>query len=349
MALDPNRNPLEVRKKGSKFAVGNRGYGCYASFSSRRHREAGISTYGELRKNDSRYYTNPTVISTPSLIDESHYLHMIDTQRRDPDRPTSKADDIMDTVTPLVQATNNSNTALQKGESKTNQCSESEVANYLDPRQPEIGTKSPDEMTSESAANIGYPERSFLSHARDQLISTLTNRERPPANQDSKGPEYSRSDSEHVPLLPGLHGQSKRMEPQHTQGSSDLLANAGDRECLIPYNVITETERVDYAEDLMQSIRSRVLGTWEARQSTKLALAFFIPCNVREFMEKQFAGSNKSLGRVITISGTATCGQATTCSDYISSNWPLRGLWLLDVLQDAFDAAKSNAEGKWPF
>ena len=63
-------------------------------------------------------------------------------------------------------------------------------------------------------------------------------------------------------------------------------------------------------------------------------------------MKKQFAGSNKNLGRVITLSGKATCGQATTCSDYIHSNWPLRGSWLLDILQDAFNGTKSNAAGK---
>ena len=267
---------------------------------------------------------------------------MIDIQCRHSDQSTSSANDIMETVTPLIQATNNSNTALQKGQSKPNQCSESEAADCLDHRQPEIRTKSPDKMASESAANARYPEWNLASPARTQSISAPGNRERPPSNQDLMGPEHSSSDSDHVPLLSGLHGQS-----EHTPGSSDLLVNAGDRECQIPNTVITKTKRADYAEDLMQSIRSKVLGAWGPPIS--LGLTIFIPCNVRDFMEKQFAGSNKNLGRVITLSGTATCGQATTCRDYIHSNWPLRGLWLLGILQDAFDEAKSNPAGNWPF
>lgn len=85
-------------------------------------------------------------------------------------------------------------------------------------------------------------------------------------------------------------------------------------------NVMAKLEKVDYAEDLMQNIRSRVLKVRETRQSTRLEMYLFVSCNVREFMEKQFDGSNESLGRVITLSGTATHGQATTCSDYIRTN-----------------------------
>ena len=249
----------------------------------------------------------------------------------------------METVTPLIQATNNSNTALQKGQSKPKQCSESGAADCLDHRQPEIRTKSPDIMASESAANVRYPERSLASHARAQAISALGSRERPPANQDT-GPEHSSSASGHIPLLPGLHGQSEQTEAQHTRGSSDPLANAGDRKCQIPNTVIAKTERTDYAKDLMQSIRSKVL---EALGPLSSKLTIFIPCNVGDFMKKQFAGSNDTLGRVITFSGTATCGQATTCSEYIHYNWPLRGSWLLDILQDA--GAKGSATGSWSF
>ena len=271
---------------------------------------------------------------------------MIDIQCRHSDQPISNAD-TMETLTPFVQATNKSNTALQKWQSKPNQCSESEAADCLDHRQPEIRTKSPDKMPSESAANVRYPELSLASHARAQLISAAGNRERPPSNQVLEGPEHSSSDSDHVILLPCLHRQSERTEAQHTQGSSDLLANAGDRECSIPNTGVMRTERLDYAEDLMQNIRSQVLGAWKTRQLAMLKISLLIPCNVREFMEKQFAGSNKSLGRVITLTGTATCGQATTCSDYIYSNWPLRGLWILGILQDTFDGGERNGEGNW--
>ena len=248
---------------------------------------------------------------------------------------------------PLVQATHVSNTALQKGKRKLDQCSESEAPDCPDPWQPKVRTKSTDTMICESAANSWYPEQSFSSHVGNGLRSAQISRERSPANQDSESSEHSSSDFDQVPLPPSLHGQSGQTEAQHMPGSSDLSSNARDREYLTPNTVITKTERVE-SEDMMQSIRSQVLRAWEAQQSTKLGLTLSIRCNLREFMEKQFAGSNRSLGRVITINGTATCGHATTCSDYISSNWPLRGLWLLNILQDTFDRAKSNVEGNWP-
>ena len=63
-------------------------------------------------------------------------------------------------------------------------------------------------------------------------------------------------------------------------------------------------------------------------------------------MDQQFAGSNSDLGRVVTLSGLAVCRQATTCSDYIRSHWPLQGLWVLDILQDVFDNKEKKVEGK---
>ena len=112
--------------------------------------------------------------------------------------------------------------------------------------------------------------------------------------------------------------------------------------------VVAKTEQLDYAEDLMQSIQFRVLKIWQARQPPKMGMSLSVPCNVRGFMEKQFQGSNKSLGQVIVLSGTATYGQATTCSDYIHSNWPLRGPGLLNMLQLTFDGCGKATEGDRP-
>ena len=116
----------------------------------------------------------------------------------------------------------------------------------------------------------------------------------------------------------------------------------------MPDTVITKIEQLDYAEDLMQSVRSRVLKVWQTHHLTRLEMSLSVPCNVQGFMEQQFHGSNKNLGQVIVLSGTATHGQATTCSDYIRTNWPLRGPWLLDMLQVTFDGAGRNAEGDRP-
>lgn len=127
----------------------------------------------------------------------------------------------------------------------------------------------------------------------------------------------------------------------------EFSANAGERGRPMQDTGVTKIEQRDSAEDLMQSIRSQVLNVWETRQ-TSMQVRLRVPCNVREFMEKQFDGSNKSLGRVIVLSGTASRGQATTCSDYIHSNWPLRGPWLLDMLQDILDRAGITAQSNRP-
>ena len=98
-------------------------------------------------------------------------------------------------------------------------------------------------------------------------------------------------------------------------------------------------------ENVMQTIRSRLLMALD-RDSAKVKLSISIPCNIRLFMDQQFAGSNSDLGRVVTLSGLAVFGQATTCSDYVRSHWWLQGPWVLSVLQDAFDSKEKTVEGK---
>ena len=98
-------------------------------------------------------------------------------------------------------------------------------------------------------------------------------------------------------------------------------------------------------EDVMQTIRSRLLVALN-HDSALVKISISIPCNIRLFMDQQFAGSNSDLGRVVTLSGLALCGQATTCSDYIRSHWPLQGSWVLSILQDAFNSKEKYIEGK---
>ena len=98
-------------------------------------------------------------------------------------------------------------------------------------------------------------------------------------------------------------------------------------------------------ENVMQTIRSRLLLALD-RDSAKVKASISIPCNIRLFMDQQFAGSNSDLGRVVTLSGLAAYGQATTCSDYVRSHWSLQGLWVLSILQDAFDSKEKTVEGK---
>ena len=362
MDLDPNPYSLEVRKKESKFVVGNKNY---AAVSSGHNGELGppmdnpipttkcISSDGELEQSDSRHCRkDPSTSSTLALSSQS-------SKQRGEQCSKTNAQSIVS-----ISVNNWLHSRIQEDRSTGSR--ENEGSDNYNHKYSEIDPwkLAPSPITEHTYADTQDNEGlSIYDHEhsktypwKDSSIAdsypTIPNSNIQEHSSVGLGNYNHNSDLMSPDSITSPFqepdGQSKQIDAQHTQGSSDLLANAGDRGCLIPNTVITKTERVDYAEDLMQSIRSRVLRTCKVRHPTKLGLYLCIRCNVREFMEKQFAGSNKSLGRVITISGTATCGQATTCSDYISSNWPLRGLWLLDILQDTFDGTKSNAEGNWP-
>ena len=352
MDLDSDRYPLEEREKGSNLVVGNKNY---AAVSSGHNWELGppsydpvsttrgISSHGELEQSDSRHFhKDPSTSSTLALSAQSSKqrgkqcsetnaqplgsVQMNNFWAGSRDSEGSGNDSLkrfeMDlwklAAAPITEHTyadiqDIDGLSIHKHkQSKTYPWKDSSIVDYY-PKIP----------------NSNIQEHSFVglgnyNHNCDSM------------SLDSTTSPFQEPD-----------GQSK-IKAQRTQGSSNLLANAGDRECLLPNTVVTKTERVDFDEDLMQSIRSQVTLAWKALQSRKVVWSLFIPCNIREFMEKQFAGSNNNLGRVITLSGTATCGQATTCKDYIYSNWPLRGPRLLDILQNAFDGAKNNAEGNWP-
>ena len=254
-------------------------------------------------------------------------------------KPTSRADDIRNATRP-------SNRARQSGHRKLDQSHESRTTDRLDPRRPEMHANSRDEITYKPSASSKCPDKSLCSLLRDKSISTQASEKRPSMSQGSEGPRPSDSDYYPGPPPPDSHGQAEHIRGEHKQTLSESLADAGDRRCLVLDTVITEQSQVDYAGDLMQSIPSRVLKFWETHPR-RVEMSLVVPCNVRWFMENQFAGSNKSLGRVIVLSGTATRGQATACSDYIYSNWPRRGPWLLDILQDNLDGAGKTVEGKW--
>ena len=153
--------------------------------------------------------------------------------------------------------------------------------------------------------------------------------------------------------------------PKHSHDNHGEQSLAEDEECLFPlatdaYNTSStpptsvlpsSQSNIPYAasaypdENVIQTIRSRLLVALD-RDSAKVELSISIPCNIRLFMDQQFAGSNSDLGRVVTLSGSAVYGQATTCSDYVRSHWPLQGLWVLSILQDAFDSKEKTVEGK---
>ena len=207
---------------------------------------------------------------------------------------------------------------------------------FLEPLSSPVGRGSSRSISSKKPITVSGKPNEPLHSLQGKLVSITS-----PDSARESAREKKKRKSEAIRPLNTAPWKGQR------QGSSEFTANAGDRGCPIPDTVITKIEQTDYAEDLMQSIRSRLMKVWDTRQSS-VQVSLCVPCNVRGFMEKQFDGSNRSLGRVIVLSGTATRGQATTCSEYIYSNWPCRGPWLLNMLQDAFNGAGRNAEGNRP-
>ena len=262
------------------------------------------------------------VIGMHPSVDELYYLHIIYMQCTHRPPPRS-------------------------GYRKLDQSYESRTTDLLDPRRPERDANSLDGIGHKRSVSLECPDKYSLSQVRDISISSQATGGRPLLNEGLEGAEHSNSDHPPGPLPPRLHVQPEHLGKPHRRSSSETLADAEDSRCLVQDTIITKKPQVDYTVDLMQSIRSRVLNIWE-NISSRVDMSLFVPCNVRWFMEKQFAGSNKSLGQVIVLSGTATRGQGTTCSDYICSNWPLRGPWLLDILQNNLDRASRNVEGTWP-
>lgn len=60
--------------------------------------------------------------------------------------------------------------------------------------------------------------------------------------------------------------------------------------------------------------------------------------DLAHFMESQYPGNNKAmLGSVITLTGSALCAQATTCSDYVSKTWPQHGPEIIALLERAIN------------
>lgn len=85
----------------------------------------------------------------------------------------------------------------------------------------------------------------------------------------------------------------------------------------------------------MGAIRKSVLASIESvNPMDDFEVPFSIDWDIIGFMCSQY-GEMVPIGSIVTITGSALCTQATTCDDYVRSNWPVTGPFLLEVLQDA--------------
>ena len=99
------------------------------------------------------------------------------------------------------------------------------------------------------------------------------------------------------------------------------------------------------ATDKIQEIRSRVFRELDLRDTEKCCAFYKVEWPLGAFMRSQSMDADTPIGRIVTITGSAVDCQATTCEEYSSSTWPLRGLRFLQLLQYALDNTDRESQG----
>jgi hypothetical protein len=97
--------------------------------------------------------------------------------------------------------------------------------------------------------------------------------------------------------------------------------------------------------DAMRAIRSKVLATLPIEkyisrheESTLLTMTIVVRWDPIAFLEDQYRDSEKPvdlLGRVITLTGSASNAQALPCSEYVAQTWPTTGPHILATVSRA--------------
>ena len=103
--------------------------------------------------------------------------------------------------------------------------------------------------------------------------------------------------------------------------------------------------------DKLSTIQDLVFGAFPTRNRGSCHASVTMQWDVLNFMESQYHGNdspNKSIGAVITISGSALHAQAATCSEYVRQNWPSHGLEVLNAIQDAVDDPNHTSTSSLP-
>ncbi|CAF9942447.1 hypothetical protein IMSHALPRED_003684 [Imshaugia aleurites] len=96
-------------------------------------------------------------------------------------------------------------------------------------------------------------------------------------------------------------------------------------------------------------LESQVLESLTASEVGQYRALLEIQYDLLGFMQDQFRDNdfpNTTLGRVVTISGSAKHAQATSCSEYIQQNWPINGSKVLDALQCAFESPTHTSQSE---
>ena len=70
------------------------------------------------------------------------------------------------------------------------------------------------------------------------------------------------------------------------------------------------------------------------------SVRFRVSWGLQEFLKSQFGNRAPRIGSLVALTGSALYAQATTCSEYLRTNWPRSGSFLLSMLQKTIDSSK---------
>ncbi|KAF7513369.1 hypothetical protein GJ744_009790 [Endocarpon pusillum] len=70
------------------------------------------------------------------------------------------------------------------------------------------------------------------------------------------------------------------------------------------------------------------------------SVRFQVSWSPEEFLQSQFGNRAPRIGSLVTLTGSALYAQATTCSEYLQTNWPRSGSFVLSTLQKIIDPGK---------
>jgi hypothetical protein len=107
---------------------------------------------------------------------------------------------------------------------------------------------------------------------------------------------------------------------------------------LKPFNQFTENLN---STDPCQRIRDWVLTSASKLQADSTGKRFSTPFDmlwdIEGFLHDQYKERPGSIGNVITLSGSASHAQASTCRDYVQLRWSTYGPRVIDKIQAALD------------
>jgi hypothetical protein len=85
-----------------------------------------------------------------------------------------------------------------------------------------------------------------------------------------------------------------------------------------------------------------------SEQQSHYCIKFGLDWKPLEFFASQYGNRVPEIARIVTLSGSAFYGFATTCSDYLNQNWPSTSRLFLPSFQDGLTSIiKGNGKKRW--